>query len=104
MRSRRMFGSTTVTAMATRIRLTSVSLGRWRMLREPHRSTRLPPTPAQPPGQNIFFAGTGVDPGGIVAWEWSSNLDGVLSTSEDFQQVVLHVDGRTAPDFFPRPR
>jgi len=46
------------------------------------------PNPAQPGQDTVAFAGSGSDQdeGGaaIVAWEWASSLDGVLSTQEDF--------------------
>ncbi len=40
--------------------------------------------PAQPPDQTVHFEGTsGL---GTVQWEWWSNLDGILSTAEDFNK------------------
>ena len=46
------------------------------------------PNPAQPPYDTIDFYGTGSDstdpyPTEIVEWQWSSDIDGVLGTSED---------------------
>ncbi len=42
------------------------------------------PNPAQPPDDAITFQGSGTDTDGtIVGWEWSSNLDGALGTTED---------------------
>ena len=44
------------------------------------------PNPAQPPGDAIDFNGTGTDSdGNVVGWEWTSDVDGQLGTSEDFQ-------------------
>ena len=46
------------------------------------------PNPAHQGSDTVAFAGSGVDGdedgNAIVAWEWSSNLGGVLSTQEDF--------------------
>jgi len=42
------------------------------------------PNPAQPPSQMIHFEGTGGNYS--VQWEWISNLDGTLSTVEDFDK------------------
>ena len=45
------------------------------------------PTTAQPPDATINLAGTGSDTdGSVVAWQWTSNLDGVLSNNEDFSR------------------
>ena len=44
------------------------------------------PSPALP-GNQISFLGTGTDiDSNIVAWEWRSDLDGLLSSSEDFDK------------------
>lgn len=47
------------------------------------------PNPAGQRSDVVTFAGTGADGdtegAGIVAWEWSSDLDGELSTQEDFR-------------------
>jgi len=42
------------------------------------------PNPAQPPGNMVQFRGTGGNY--AVQWEWKSNLDGILSTVEDFDK------------------
>jgi hypothetical protein len=35
--------------------------------------------------QTVYFTGTGTDTDGtVVAWEWTSSLNGLLSTKEDF--------------------
>ncbi len=46
---------------------------------------QITPNPAQPPSQYVYFYGTGQDQdGSIVAREWRSDVDGLLSTSEDW--------------------
>ena len=41
-------------------------------------------------GENIEFIGSGTDPDGdIVAWDWSSDIDGTLSTSANFSTSSL---------------
>ena len=45
------------------------------------------PSSAQPPGEMVTFDGSSSDVDGtVVAWEWSSNLDGVIGISEDFNR------------------
>jgi len=40
-------------------------------------------------GQTVQFSGHGTDDGSIIGWEWTSNLDGSLSESEDFSSSEL---------------
>jgi len=48
------------------------------------------PNPAQPPSQVINFDGHGTDINGtVLAWEWRSDHDGLLSTAEDFTKPSL---------------
>jgi hypothetical protein len=53
------------------------------------------PNPARPGVDTVAFAGSGADAdgGSIAAWEWTSSLDGSLSTQEDF----LSNRGRKGP-------
>jgi len=52
------------------------------------------PNPATQ-GQTVNFNGHGIDDGTIIQWEWRSNKDGVLSSSEDFSSSSLSVGTRT---------
>ena len=46
---------------------------------------QITPSPVQPPSQYVYFYGTGQDQdGNTVAREWRSDLDGLLSTSKDW--------------------
>jgi len=42
-------------------------------------------------GESISFRGSGYDDGYIVEYRWTSNIDGLLSTSEDFSTSSLSV-------------
>ena len=46
------------------------------------------PNPATE-GQTVYFSGHGTDDGTIVDWEWKSNINGVLSSSDVFNSAVL---------------
>jgi parallel beta-helix repeat protein len=46
-------------------------------------------------GETIYFSGHGEDDGTIVGWEWSSDLDGILSYSEDFSSSTLSLGTHT---------
>jgi PKD repeat protein len=47
-------------------------------------------------GTTVFFNGTGSDSDGtIVAYEWTSDIDGVLSDEEDFSTTGLSVGNHT---------
>ena len=48
------------------------------------------------PGESVTFTGHGTDPDGtIFAYEWSSDLDGVLSTSDTFSTTTLSTGTHT---------
>jgi len=51
------------------------------------------PNPARPGIDTVAFAGSGADAdgGSIAAWEWSSSLDGSLSTQEDFLRPAANL-------------
>jgi len=57
------------------------------------------PNPARQGTDTVAFAGSGVDEdedgASIVAWEWSSNLDGILSTQEDFLRAASSLSAGT---------
>jgi len=57
------------------------------------------PNPARQGSDTVAFAGSGVDGdedgASIAAWEWVSNLDGVLSTQEDFQLAASSLSAGT---------
>jgi hypothetical protein len=46
-------------------------------------------------GETVYFDGHGTDDGRIIGWEWQSDLDGVLSYSEDFSTSTLSVGTHT---------
>ena len=48
------------------------------------------PRSAQP-GETVSFAGHGIDDGQIVAYQWSSDHDGILSTEQSFTITSLSV-------------
>jgi parallel beta-helix repeat protein len=48
------------------------------------------PNPATQ-GQTVYFSGHGTDDGTIVDWEWKSNINGVLSSSDVFNLASLSV-------------
>jgi len=52
------------------------------------------PNPATQ-GDTVYFEGSASDDGTIVNWEWTSNLDGLLSNSEDFSYNGLSVGTHT---------
>lgn len=50
------------------------------------------PSAAQPPTDGITFQGSGTANGGsVVAWEWSSSVDGILSTSASFTKSAYQL-------------
>lgn len=48
------------------------------------------PNPATQ-GTTVQFHGHGTDDGVILQWQWSSNIDGILSSSEDFSTGSLSI-------------
>jgi parallel beta-helix repeat protein len=46
-------------------------------------------------GQIVTFEGHVIDDGGILQWEWTSSLDGIISNSEDFSTSTLSVGSHT---------
>ncbi len=51
------------------------------------------PNPARPGVDTVAFAGSGADAdgGSIAAWEWTSSLDGALSTQENFLRPAANL-------------
>jgi len=57
--------------------------------------TSISPNPAQS-GQTVYFSGTGTDPdGSVTAYQWTSNLDGTLSSSASFNTDDLSAGTHT---------
>ncbi|MCX6667766.1 MAG: right-handed parallel beta-helix repeat-containing protein [Euryarchaeota archaeon] len=52
------------------------------------------PNPATE-GQTVYFSGHGTDDGTIVDWEWESNINGVLNSSDVFNLASLSVGTHT---------